>query len=66
VAKRHFLSTKNGSTQIKFWDAQIRGGIASCSNRRSSGRPKGLTSDVEKNIPAVFDEDDKRTFREAA
>jgi hypothetical protein len=52
VAGKRELSTKNGATQVKLLDAQIRGGVASRLNRRSSGRPKDLASDAEKKTLA--------------
>ena len=57
VARKHGLSTKNGATQVKLWDARIRGCVASRSNRRSSERPKGFTLDVKKKISDFSDED---------
>jgi transposase-like protein len=65
VARKHGLGT-NGPTQVKKWDVEIRDGIASRANRRSSGRPKGLTPEVKQNIEDVFREEDTQTYREAA
>jgi len=66
VARKHGLGPKNGPSQVKKWDAEIRDGVASRANRRSSGRPKGLSSEVNQIIEDIFDEDDTQTYREAA
>jgi len=60
VARKHGLGPKNGPSQVKKWDAEIRDGVASRANRRSSGRPKGLSSEVNQIIEDIFDEDDTK------
>ena len=60
MARKHGLVPKNGPSQVKKWDAEIRVGVASLANRRSSGRPKGLSPEVKQNIADIFDEDDTK------
>ena len=66
VARKHGLNPTSGPGRVKKWDAEIRDGVASRANRRSSGRPKGLSPEVKQNIEDVFREDDTQTYREAA
>ena len=61
VARKHGLNPTSGPGRVKKWDAEIRDGVASRANRRSSGRPKGLSPEVKQNIEDVFREDDTQT-----
>jgi hypothetical protein len=66
TARKHGLCPKNGPTQVKKWDAKIRENVASRSNLRNAGRPKGLTPEVEQKIADIFDDNDTQTYRKAA
>ena len=66
MARKHGLGPTNGPKEVKKWDAEIRDGVASRTNRRSFGRLKGLTPEVKQNIEEVFREEDTQTYREAA
>jgi len=48
------------------YEAEVAAGIASRTNRRSSGCPLGFNEAVEAEINAVFEANDITTYREAA
>ena len=64
---RHFkLEKTHGSAYVKKYDRQIRDGVASRANRRSTGRPKQFNADIEAEIIDAWADDDTRTYREVA
>ena len=44
------MNKSKGPANVKKYDAQIRDGVASRANRRSTGRPKQFSSDIEAEI----------------
>ena len=58
-------STSGGSL-VKKYDREIRDGVASHVNRRSTGRPKHFSLDIEAKIIDAWADDDTRTYREVA
>ena len=64
---RHFKMQGPGAcTRVKAYDKEIREGLASRSNRRSSGRPSAFNEQMEQEIEGAFASDDTKTYREAA
>ena len=55
-----------GPANVKKYDAQIRDGVASRGNRRSTGRPKQFNAEIEAKIIDAWADDDTRTYREVA
>ena len=51
---------------VKKYDREIRDGVASRVNRRSTGRPKKFNADMEAKIIDAWADDDTRTYREVA
>ncbi len=51
---------------VKKYDRQIRDGVASRVNRRSTGRPKQFNAEIEAEIIDAWADDDTRTYREVA
>ena len=55
-----------GPSYVKKYDSQIREGVASRGNRRSTGRPKQFNTEIEAKIIDAWADDDTRTYREVA
>ena len=51
---------------VKKYDREIRDGVASRVNRRSTGRPKQFNAEIEAKIIDAWADDDTRTYREVA
>jgi len=60
------LEKTHGSAYVKKYDRQIRDGVASRANRRSTGRPKQFNADIEAKIIDAWADDDTRSYREVA
>ena len=56
----------SGAGQVKKFDREIRDGVASRVNRRSTGRPKQFNAEIEAKIIDAWADDDNRTYREVA
>ena len=52
------MEKTNGSAYVKKYDRQIRDGVASRANRRSTGRPKQFNADIEAKIIDAWADDD--------
>jgi hypothetical protein len=58
--------SSSGAGMVKKYDREIRDGVASRVNRRSTGRPKQFNADIEAKIIDAWADDDTRTYREVA
>ena len=68
TARKFNLNAFSGPSDVKKYDREIRDGVASRANRRSTGRPKQFNADIEAEIidaPGATD-DDTRSYREVA
>ena len=67
-ARKFSLSnpSSSGGSLVKKYDQEIRDGVASRVNRRSTGRPKHFSLDIEAKINDAWADDDTRTYREVA
>jgi len=66
TARRFKLDKKTGACMVKKYDRQIRDGVASRINCRSTGRPKKVNADMEAKIIDAWADDDTWTFRKVA
>jgi len=66
TARDFKLEKTHGSAYVKKNDRQIRDGVASRANRRSTGRPKQFNADIEAKIIDAWADDDTRSYREVA
>jgi len=66
TARKFKLNKSTGGVQVKKYDREIRDGVASRVNRRSTGRPKQFNADIEAEIIDAWADDDTRTYREVA
>ena len=66
TARKFNLGKTSGARMVKKYDREIRDGVASRVNRRSSGRPKQFNADIEAKIIDAGADDDTRTYREVA
>ena len=66
TAREFKLGGSGAAARVKKYDAEVAAGIASRTNRRSSGRPLGFNEAVEAEIDAVFEANDTTTYHEAA
>ena len=66
TARKFNLNKSTGMSQVKKYDREIRDGVASRVNRRSTGRPKGFNAEMEAEIIDAWADDDTRTYREVA
>jgi hypothetical protein len=66
TARKFDLNKMSGAYYVKKYDREIREGIASRANRRSTGRPKKINADMEAKIIDAWADDDTRTYREVA
>ena len=64
TARKFNLPKSAGPGYVKKYDREIRDGVASRANRRSTGRPKKLNADMEAKIIDAWADDDTRTYRE--
>ena len=64
TARKFNLGSTSGARMVKKYDREIRDGVASRANRRSSGRPKQFNSELEAEIIGAWEKDDTRTYRE--
>ena len=60
------MKATRGPGDVKKYDREIRDGVASRANRRSTGRPKQFNADIEAEIIDAWADDDTRTYREVA
>ena len=60
------MTATRGPGDVKKYDREIRDGVASRANRRSTGRPKQFNADIEAEIIDAWADDDTRTYREVA
>jgi len=67
ATSRYFsLNATRGPKDVKKYDREIRDGVASRANRRSTGRPKEFNEEIEAEINDAWAEDDTKTYREVA
>jgi hypothetical protein len=66
TARKFNLNASSGPSDVKKYDREIRDGVASRANRRSTGRPKQFNADIEAEIIDAWADDDTRTYREVA
>ena len=66
TARKFKLDKKTGACMVKKYDRQIRDGVASRINRRSTGRPKKINADMDAKIIDAWADDDTRSYREVA
>ena len=66
TARKFNLNASKGHSLVKKYDREIRDGVASRANRRSTGRPKQFNADIEAEIIDAWADDDTRTYREVA
>ena len=66
TARKFNLTATRGPADVKKYDREIRDGVASRANRRSTGRPKQFNADIEAKIIDAWADDDTRTYREVA
>jgi transposase len=66
TARKFNLGSTSGARMVKKYDREVRDGVASRANRRSTGRPKKFNADIEAEIIDAWADDDTRTYREVA
>ena len=66
TARKFNLTSTSGAAMVKKYDREIRDGVASHVNRRSTGCPKEFNADIETKIIDAWADDDTRTYREVA
>ena len=66
TARKFNLSKTAGPGYVKKYDREIRDGVASRANRRSTGCPKQFNAEIEAEIIDAWADDDTRTYREVA
>ena len=66
TARKFNLTSTSGAAKVKKYDREIRDGVASRENRKSTGRPRKFNADTEAKIIDAWADDDTRTYREVA
>ena len=66
TARKFNFTATRGPGDVKKYDREIRDGVASRANRRSTGRPKQFNADIEAKIIDAWADDDTRSYREVA
>ena len=66
TARKFNLTSTSGAAKVIKYDREIRDGESSRVNRRSTGRPKQFSADIEAEIIDAWADDDTRTYREVA
>ena len=66
TARAFNLEKANGPKYVIKYDREIRDGVATRVNRRSTGGPKKFNADMEAKIIDSWADDDTRTYREVA
>jgi len=66
TARKFNLTSTSGAAKVIKYDREIRDGVASRVNRKSTGRPRKFNADIEAKIIDAWADDDTRTYREVA
>ena len=66
TARKFNLTSTSGAAKVIKYDREIRDGVASRANRRSTGRPKEFNEEIEAEINDAWAEDDTKTYRDVA